>query len=151
MVAAEAGDLVAAAGVDSALTGSVDPVLRVQRSGAAAPGAVGVVFSRASVMPSEKEGEALDGVQAADGAAQPGDYLLIVVQGLVQVKVAQGEALTPGQAPEGQRRGRPGPRPAHGRGGRRHAGRGRPDGWCGVGCRRRSNGVGDGCSSVERP
>ena len=95
--ALEAGDLVAAAGVDSALTGSVDPVLRVQQSGAAAPGVVGVVFSRASVTPSEKEGEALDSVQAADGAAQPGDYLLIVVQGLARVKVAQGEALTPGQ------------------------------------------------------
>ncbi len=95
--ALEAGDLVAAAGVGSALTGSVDPVLRVQRSVAAAPGVVGVVFSRASVTPSEKEGEALDSVQAADGAAQPGDYLLIVVQGLAQVKVAQGEALTPGQ------------------------------------------------------
>ncbi|MBK7199525.1 hypothetical protein [Candidatus Amarolinea dominans] len=95
--ALEAGDLVAAAGVDSALTGGVDPVLRVQQSGAAAPGVVGVVFSRASVTPSEKEGEALDSVQAADGAAQPGDYLLIVVQGLARVKVAQGEALTPGQ------------------------------------------------------
>ena len=95
--ALEAGDLVAVAGVGSALTGGVDPVLRVRQSGAAAPGVVGVVFSRASVTPSEKEGEALDSVQAADGAAQPGDYLLIVVQGMAQVKVAQGEALTPGQ------------------------------------------------------
>ena len=95
--ALEAGDLVAAAGVDSALTGSVDPVLRVQRSGAAAPGVVGVVFSRASVTPSEKEGVTLDSVQAAAGAVQPSDYLLIVVQGLTQVKIARDAAITPGQ------------------------------------------------------
>ncbi len=95
--ALQPGDLVSAAGVADALPGTVDPVLRVQPSGPSAPGVVGVVYSRAAVTPSEKEGEMLDSVQAADGAAQPGDYLLIVVQGVAQVKVAKGETLTPGQ------------------------------------------------------
>lgn len=92
-----AGDLVSAAGVADALDGTVDPVLRVQQSGPAAQGVVGVVFSRAAVTPTEKEGATLDSIQAAEGSAQPGDYLLIVVQGLAKVKVTAGDALTPGQ------------------------------------------------------
>jgi hypothetical protein len=93
----EVGELVAPTGVGSALRGGVDPVLRVQQSGAAAPGVVGVVWSRVTVTHSEKDGEPLDSVQATDGAVQPDDYLLIVVQGLARVKVATGEALTSGQ------------------------------------------------------
>ncbi len=92
-----AGDLVSASGVADALDGTTDPVLRVQQSGPAAQGVVGVVFSWAAVTPTEKEGETLDSIQAAEGAVQPGDYLLIVVQGLAKVKVAAGDAATPGQ------------------------------------------------------
>lgn len=55
--ALEAGDLVAAAGVGSALAGGVDPVLRVEQSSAAAPGVVGIVWRRATVTPTEKEGK----------------------------------------------------------------------------------------------
>lgn len=95
--ALKAGDLVAAAGVDKALVGAVDPVVRVRQSGPDAQGVVGVVFSRAAVTTTDKEGEVLDSLQATEGAVQPGDHLLIVVQGLAQVKVATDKALAPGQ------------------------------------------------------
>lgn len=95
--ALEPGTIVAAAGVASPLMGTTDPVLRIRRAGADAQGVVGIVYRRATVMPTVKEGETLDSVQAVDGAAQVGDHLLIIVQGLAQVRVAGDEEIAAGQ------------------------------------------------------
>lgn len=93
----QVGEVVAAAGVDNPLAGTVDPVLRIQRADANASGVVGVVHRLVTITRGTKDGEVLDSAQAATGAVQPGDHLLVVVQGLAQVRVADGQSITAGQ------------------------------------------------------
>lgn len=95
--ALEAGDLVAVGGVETPLTGTSAPVLRVRRAGAGDT-VVGVVQSRATIATSDKEGRALQSAERVAGAAAPGEHLFVVVSGLAQVKADAGEgAIATGQ------------------------------------------------------
>lgn len=95
------GDLVAADGVQAALSKSQKPVIAVRRAGAATAAVAGVVSGRAVLVESTKDGQTKVGAEKADGPVAPGDHLFIIVYGLAQVRadaapgpIAAGQRLT---------------------------------------------------------
>lgn len=91
----ETGDLVAADGVQAALSADGKPVMAVRRATGAA---AGVVTGRAVLVESTKDGTTTIGAEKADGPVAPGDHLFIVVYGLAQVRVdAAAGAIAAGQ------------------------------------------------------
>ncbi len=93
------GDVVAPAGLSTALQGSAEPVLRLRRAGdVGTNGVAGVVLGRAELRTNTVEGVVEQIAEQAAGPVAPGDHLFVLVQGLGQVRLdARAATVIPGQ------------------------------------------------------